>query len=135
MSNKSLSIIDSDLRVDGNLEVKGRLLIKGVVRGTITGAQVVIAEDGKVFCEAKVDEITIGGFFEGELTAKERVVILSTGKCAGTVHCKDFIVESGGIVEAEIISTRTAEKNSGRAKDGVAMIPAGSTHISGEEGA
>lgn len=123
MSSKSLSIIDSDLRVDGDLEVKGRLLIKGVVRGTITGSRVVIAEDGKVLCDATVEEMVIGGFFEGELKARERVVILASGKCAGTVHCKDFVVESGGVVEAEIVSTRDGKKIHPGKKDEVPMIP------------
>lgn len=106
---KNLSIIDSDLRVEGVLNAKGRLVIKGTVKGTITGATVVIAEEGRVYCDAIVEEITIGGIFEGNIQARGRVVILATGRCSGMVSCKDFVVESGGIVNAEVTCTREGE--------------------------
>ncbi|MDY0163738.1 polymer-forming cytoskeletal protein [Desulfobotulus sp.] len=106
---KNLSIIDSDLRVEGVLNAKGRLVIKGTVKGTITGAAVVIAEEGRVYCDATVEEMTIGGIFEGNIQARERVVILATGRCAGTVSCKDLVVESGGMVNAEVTCTREGD--------------------------
>ncbi|MCW7752757.1 polymer-forming cytoskeletal protein [Desulfobotulus sp. H1] len=116
---KNLSIIDSDLRVEGVLNAKGRLVIKGTVRGTISGATVVIAEEGRVYCDATVEELTIGGVFEGNIQAQERVVILSTGRCAGTVSCKDLVVESGGIVNAEVTCTREKDaRNKGVAEKG-----------------
>ncbi|TYT75047.1 bactofilin family protein [Desulfobotulus mexicanus] len=110
---KNLSIIDSDLRVEGVLNAKGRLVIKGMVKGTIAGASVVIAEEGRVYCDATVEELTIGGIFEGNIQARERVVILATGKCAGTVTCKDLVVESGGILNAEVTCTRERKDERG----------------------
>ncbi|TWI71774.1 cytoskeletal protein CcmA (bactofilin family) [Desulfobotulus alkaliphilus] len=110
---KNLSIIDSDLRVEGVLNAKGRLVIKGMVKGTISGASVIIAEEGRVYCDATVEELTIGGVFEGNIQARERVVILATGKCAGTVTCKDLVVESGGILNAEVTCTRERKDEKG----------------------
>ncbi|MBU1169771.1 MAG: polymer-forming cytoskeletal protein [Proteobacteria bacterium] len=100
--SKNLSIIDRDLVVDGNISSKGRLVIKGTVKGEIRGEIVVIAEEGSVYCDAKVTGITIGGTFEGEIEATEELVILSTGSCSGKVVCRDLIVESGGILNAEV---------------------------------
>lgn len=107
--SKHLSIIDSDLKVEGVINAKGRLVIKGTVQGAIHGAVVVIAEDGRVYCDAEVTEITIGGVFEGSIQAKEKVVILSSGRCAGTVTCNDLVVESGGILNAEVTCTRESK--------------------------
>lgn len=106
---KNLSIIDSDLKIEGVLHATGRLVIKGSVKGTLTGSTVVIAEEGRVYCDATVEEMTIGGIFEGSIMAKDRVIILATGRCAGTVACKDLVVESGGLVNAEVTSTREKE--------------------------
>lgn len=98
----NLSIIDKDLVVDGNISSTGRLVIKGTVKGEIKGETVVIAEEGSVYCDAKVVGITIGGTFEGEIEASEELVILATGYCAGKVVCKDLIVESGGVLNADV---------------------------------
>ena len=100
--SKNLSIIDRDIVVDGTISSKGQLVIKGTIKGVINGETVIIAEEGSVHCDVKVSGITIGGTFEGELEASEELIILSTGYCAGRVVCKDLIVESGGILNAEV---------------------------------
>ena len=107
--SKNLSIIDRDIVVDGTISSKGQLVIKGTVKGSINGETVVIAEEGAVYCDIKVTGITIGGTFEGELEASEELIILSTGYCAGHVVCKDLIVESGGVLNAEV-TCKTARK-------------------------
>ncbi len=108
--SKNLSIIDRDIVVDGTISSKGQLVIKGTVKGSINGETVVIAEEGAVYCDIKVTGITIGGTFEGELEASEELIILSTGYCAGHVVCKDLIVESGGVLNAEV-TCKTARKS------------------------
>ncbi len=107
--SKNLSIIDRDIVVDGTISSKGQLVIKGTVKGTINGETVVVAEEGSVYCDIKVTGITIGGTFQGNLEASEELVILSTGYCAGHVTCKDLIVESGGVLNAEV-TCKTARK-------------------------
>ncbi|MGE4520753.1 MAG: polymer-forming cytoskeletal protein [Desulfobacteraceae bacterium] len=106
VKTKNLSIIDNDLRVEGELSSEGKLVIKGIVKGTITGESLIIAEEGQVYSDMEVNDVTIGGVYEGNVKAKGKVVILSSGKCTGTVTCNDLIVESGGIINAEIICTR-----------------------------
>ncbi len=105
--SKNLSIIDRDIVVDGTISSKGQLVIKGTVKGTINGETIVIAEEGAVYCDIKVTGITIGGTFEGALEASEELIILSTGYCAGHVECKDLIVESGGVLNAEVTCKTT----------------------------
>lgn len=100
--SKDFSIIDKELTVDGKVFTKGKLVIKGVVKGVLTGDVVVIAEEGAVFAETKVTSMTIGGTFEGEVEASNELIILPTGKCSGRVVCKDFVVEPGGILNAQV---------------------------------
>ena len=104
MKNKSkdFSIIDKELTVDGTISSKGKLVIKGIVKGTLIGETVIIAAEGAVFADAKVGSLTIGGTFEGEIRASKELIILSTGNCSGKVVCKDFVVEAGGILNAQV---------------------------------
>jgi len=104
MKNKSkdFSIIDKELTVDGTVSTKGRLVIRGVVKGTLIGETVIIAEEGAVYGDTKVASMTIGGTFEGEVRASKELIILSTGNCSGKILCKDFVVEAGGILNAHV---------------------------------
>lgn len=113
-TNKNLSIIDKELEIEGSISSKGKLIIKGKVTGTITGDVLIIAEDGIVDSSAtEVSSITIGGNFQGEVTASKELIILSTGTCAGKVECKDLIVENGGILNAEVSCKTSSQRPSG----------------------
>ncbi|MBU0994717.1 MAG: polymer-forming cytoskeletal protein [Proteobacteria bacterium] len=103
--SQNLSIIDKDLTVEGSIASQGRLVIKGTVKGAIVGEDVIIAEEGMVFSNIKVVNLTIGGVFKGEISASEELVILSTGDCSGKVVCKNLVVEGGGKLNAEVFSS------------------------------
>lgn len=96
------SIIDKELTVDGTVSTTGRLIVKGILKGTVIGKNVVIAEEGSVYANAKVASMTIGGTFEGEIRALKKLILLSTGKCTGKVVCKDLVIETGAILNAQV---------------------------------
>lgn len=100
--SKNFSIIDKGLTVEGTVSCKGQLVVKGTVKGTLDGEIVVIAEDGAAYIDAKVASMTIGGIFEGKVAASQELIILATGKCSGTVVCKNLVVEAGGLLNAEV---------------------------------
>lgn len=100
--SRNLSIIDRDLTVEGSITSQGRLVIKGTVKGAIDGEDVIIAEEGFVSSNINVTNLTIGGIFQGEITASEELVILSTGHCSGKVVCRNLVVEGGGKLNAEV---------------------------------
>jgi len=114
VKNKSqdFSIIDKELTVDGTVSTKGKLVIKGVVKGTLVGENVVIAAEGAVYADTKVNSMTIGGTFEGEVRASNELIILSTGNCSGKIVCKDFLVEAGGILNAQVSCIRAQDSKS-----------------------
>lgn len=109
--SKNFSIIDKELSVDGTVSTKGKLIVKGIVKGTIVGENVVIAEEGAVYADAKVTSITIGGTFEGEVRASKELIILSTGHCKGKIVCNDFVVEAGGNLNAQVTCLADQEFN------------------------
>lgn len=100
--SEDFSIIDKELTIDGTVSTTGRLIVKGILKGTVIGKNVVIAEKGSVYANAKVASMTIGGTFEGEIRALKKLILLSTGKCTGKVVCKDLVIETGGILNAQV---------------------------------
>jgi len=103
---KKFSIIDEGFTVEGMVVGKGRLVIKGTVKGSVNGENVVIAEEGSVYAEAKANSMTIGGLFDGQIEVDKELIILSTGKCSGKVTCNDLVVEAGGSLNAEVTCKR-----------------------------
>ncbi len=100
--SKDFSIIDKELTVEGTVSTKGKLVIKGKVKGTLIGDTVIIAKEGVVQADTKASRMTIGGTFEGEVHVSDELIILETGKCSGRIVCKDFVVEAGGIINADV---------------------------------
>jgi len=97
-----ISIIDAGLKINGVFTYKGRLVVNGMIEGTITGENLVIAEGGVVVASVNVHSASVGGKFEGELTALNEVVILPTGICSGKFLCKSLIVEAGGLINGDV---------------------------------
>jgi cytoskeletal protein CcmA (bactofilin family) len=100
--DKKFSIIDEGFTVEGTVVGKGRLVIKGIVKGSLSGDNVVIAEEGAVYAEARANVMTIGGLFDGRIEVAKELVILATGKCSGQVACDDLVVEAGGLLNATV---------------------------------
>jgi cytoskeletal protein CcmA (bactofilin family) len=122
VKSSEISIIDRGLTIDGSVSSKGKLIIKGTVKGKITGETVVIAEEGAVYADTSVVDMTVGGQFEGALQASGELVILKTGNCTGKVVCKDLVVEAGGRLNADI--TRIIkDKNAAPQKGPVPIKP------------
>ena len=46
--NKEVSVIGSDLRIQGNLKSRGEVYINGTIQGDVTAAKIVVGENGMV---------------------------------------------------------------------------------------
>jgi len=112
-TGKNISIIDSGLTVDGTISCQGELIVKGTIKGQLDGETVVIAEEGAIYAETKVDRITIGGTFEGNLKVARDLTILATGKCGGTVACHDMTFEAGGRLNADVTCVSAGRSSGG----------------------
>jgi len=101
-SPNKLSIIDKSLTLDGSVSFSGELIVEGAIKGRLEGDQVIIAEGGQVDAETHVVNMTISGVFNGELTVKNKLLLMSGGKCRGTITCRDLEMEAGSILDGEI---------------------------------
>ena len=99
---KGLSIIDKDLRVEGNVSTEGKLVIAGALEGSLKGNEVVTAEGSRVVAHAKVQDLVVAGEFEGDIVAYRSLRVLRTGDVGGNVVCKDLILEAGGRLNGNV---------------------------------
>jgi cytoskeletal protein CcmA (bactofilin family) len=120
--SENISIIDSGLTIDGSISCKGKLIIKGTVKGNLEGETVVIADEGSLYADASVESVTVGGLFEGTVHASKELIVLSSGKCAGKVVCKDLVVEAGGVLNAEVTCTTGQEAAAGDSKAKIKVL-------------
>lgn len=115
-NKENFSILDEGLMVEGTISCKGKMVIKGTVKGTLTGETVVIGEKGAVYADMKAGSVTVGGIFEGKIRALEELMILSTGNCEGKVICKDLVIEPGGVLNAEVSSLSVQQQQQQQGK-------------------
>lgn len=101
-NSKNISIIDKGELVDGTLACKGRLVVNGTVKGNLEGDNVIVSQDGVIHAETEVNNMTLGGEFEGRLRVAQELIILSTGDCSGNVFCKSIVMEAGGKLNASV---------------------------------
>lgn len=120
------SVIGRSLTVKGDIQSTGALRIDGVVEGSISSkGTVVIANDGVVKANIKADHIVIGGTIHGDVTAREKVEILPTGKLHGNVSTIAYglVVNEGAIFEGACKMEKAEGAKPGGAKTAIPQKP------------
>jgi cytoskeletal protein CcmA (bactofilin family) len=135
----------SKLIVGPNIKLKGSeitdceiLVVEGRVEASMRSRGIRIAEGGVFAGKAEIDVAEVRGNFEGELTARKRLVIHATGKVTGTIRYGAMMVEEGGSISGDVamlsgaaVVARAAEAPSQTSAPESAQdpLPAGSTYF------
>jgi len=61
-----------------------------------------ITETGEFRGTLSINDATIAGVFEGNLTARERLTIKSTGRIKGTIRYGQIEIELGGEIDGDV---------------------------------
>ena len=98
--NKMTGFLDKDTHIEGDLSFKGSFRIDGSFKGTIDSeSTLIVGENGKIEAEIKVGYIVVNGEIKGNIQAKEKVEINSTGRVIGSVTAPKLVVEEGAYLE------------------------------------
>ena len=90
------TVISSGMKVEGKVSSSGSIRLDGTVKGDIDcQGNVTIGEQGKVYGKVDGLSITIGGKVEGEIKAKEKLILESKANLKGDIFTKILVVESG----------------------------------------
>ncbi len=111
--DKIESVIGPSLVVKGEIQSSGALRVDGVVEGSISSKGVVVIDNnGVVKGDIKADRIVIGGNIHGNVFAREKVEMLSTGKLYGDIVtiARGFTVHEGAIFEGACKMSRPQEE-------------------------
>jgi cytoskeletal protein CcmA (bactofilin family) len=99
----------SILSVGVNIKLKGveisdcdSMVIEGHVEATVNSKAMQIAKPGALKGTALIDVAEIHGTFEGELTARTRLIVHGTGRVSGTIRYGKLIVAEGGELNGDV---------------------------------
>ena len=113
---------ESKLTVGPNIKLKGveitdcdTLVVEGSVEATMDSRVIQISERGSFKGSAEIDVAEIRGLFDGNLTARQKLVIYATGKVTGKVRYGKIVIEEGGQLSGEVESGTGPKSEKGRA--------------------
>jgi cytoskeletal protein CcmA (bactofilin family) len=90
------TVIDAGASFEGLLTFRGAARVDGVLTGRVVAdGCLVIGPRGKVTATVEVDELVVGGEFEGEVVARSRVQLLSSGRAVGRLRAPSFALADG----------------------------------------
>lgn len=93
------SIVGEGTFFKGQIDIEGLLRIDGDFSGSIkTGGRVLIGRQGRVESTIEAGTVVVGGVCKGNITATEKVVILSHGMMLGNVKAPRLVVEEGVVL-------------------------------------
>jgi cytoskeletal protein CcmA (bactofilin family) len=99
----------SKLIVGPNIKLKGveiddcdTLVVEGRVEATMVSRAIQIAENGAFSGKVDVDVAEIRGSFQGEMTARRKLVIHASGRVSGKIRYGKMLVQEGGEMSGDI---------------------------------
>ena len=90
-------VVGKEICLSGEITACDTLVVEGQVDASLTGARMFeVTESGDFKGKVEIDTAEIRGHFEGELTAKTRLIIRRTGVVAGKIRYRALENEQGG---------------------------------------
>ncbi|NQV99050.1 MAG: polymer-forming cytoskeletal protein [Rhodospirillales bacterium] len=114
-------VVGRDIRLSGEITACDKLVVEGHVEVSLPGARVIeISQSGYFKGTADVEEADISGRFEGELIARDRLVVRAGGRISGTIRYGRIVIESGGEISGDM---QTLDSSTPARADGSSSSP------------
>ncbi len=137
-SSTTTSTAGPRLTVGPNIKLKGAeindcdtLVVEGHVEASMDSHTLEILKTGSYAGTVTIDVAEIHGRFEGNLTARKKLIVHESGVVSGTVRYGSLLVSEGGVVSGDVASLNNG---SGKADDQQQALFAGypSSRIGGK---
>ena len=109
IKSEDITIISEKSSLEGKLEGQGNVLIQGSFRGGIISRTLEIFKNAKVIGNIEAEDVTIAGYFEGEMACSGLLTIVESGTVKGRVAYVALSVERGGLLDAEIFQLESTD--------------------------
>jgi cytoskeletal protein CcmA (bactofilin family) len=101
--DRSCLSVGRGITLSGEVNSCDKLFIEGSVDAKLSNCRAIeIAESGLFKGSTSIDEAEIRGRFEGDLTVRNRLLIKTTGRVAGTIRYGQIEIECGGQIIGDI---------------------------------
>jgi cytoskeletal protein CcmA (bactofilin family) len=118
VTSESRLIVGPDVKLKGaEILDCDTLVVEGRVEATMDSRVLRIAEKGAYKGTVGIDIAEIHGHFEGELTARQQLLIHATGRVSGKIRYGKILIEEGGELSGDVQSLNNATKEGLRAVD------------------
>ncbi len=95
--------IGRGINMSGEIEACDHLLVEGTVEAALKGAKVLdIAESGTFYGTVEIEEATIAGRFEGDITVNGRLTLKASGVITGSIAYRELEVEAGAVIDGRM---------------------------------
>src|SRR5690606_34071285 len=79
-------VIGEGISISGEIEACDHLVIDGTIEAALKGASTLdVTETGTFYGSVEINEATIAGRFEGEITVAGRLTVTATGSVIGSI--------------------------------------------------
>ena len=96
-------VIGSEIQLSGEITACERLVVEGSVQVNLSNAHSIeVTPSGHFVGTAEVDEAYISGRYDGDLIAREKLVVRDGGHVKGKVRYGRIVIESGGEVSGDM---------------------------------
>ncbi len=95
--------IGRGINMSGEIEACDHLMVEGTVEAALKGAKLLeIAESGTFYGTVEIEEATIAGRFEGDITVNGRLILKATGVITGSIAYRALEVETGAVIDGRM---------------------------------
>jgi cytoskeletal protein CcmA (bactofilin family) len=94
MANEKVSILLSDVSINGNMVETEKVIVDAKIRGDISAEEVVTHRDSNIKGNIKAKNITIGGIVKGNLNS-DKIKLTKTANVDGVLNQKTLSIEDG----------------------------------------
>ena len=99
-------IIGEGITMSGEIEHCDHLIVEGTVQATLKDAKLLdISEAGVFYGTVDIEEATIAGRFEGDITVAGRLTVKASGVITGSIRYKELAIEAGASIEGTLSPT------------------------------
>ena len=96
-------IVGRDISLNGEIRTCDTLVVEGRVEAVLQDCKnIEIMAPGEFKGAAEVDVADISGQFNGDLTARQRLIVRAGGKVLGKIRYGQLEIERGGVLSGEV---------------------------------
>ena len=111
-SDANRLVVGRNIQLSGEITACDKLVVEGRVEVTLSNARAIeVTSSGHFKGAAEVDEADISGRYDGDLVARETLIVRAGGHIKGKVSYGRIVIESGGEVSGDMHTLESLNGN------------------------